>query len=127
MSFRARLAIAAAAAVALAVVLASATVYLVVRNQLRGTVDDALQDRAVEIQHAPLHAIQTGDQTFLEPGPRLGGAPGYFQVVSADGETIRPPDETVELPVTDEVREVAQRQPRRVPVATRTSPASTCA
>jgi two-component system, OmpR family, sensor histidine kinase MprB len=109
-SFRARLAIAAAAAVALAVVLASATVYVVVRNQLRGTVDNALRDRAVEIQHAPLHAIQTGDDTFIDPGPELGGAPGYFQVVSANGETIRPPNETVELPVNEDVRAVASGQ-----------------
>ena len=110
MSFRARLAIAAAAAVALAVVLASATVYVVVRNQLRGTVDNALRERAVEIQHAPLHAIQTGDDTFIDPGPELGGAPGYFQVVSANGETIRPPNETVELPVNEDVRAVASGQ-----------------
>ena len=107
MSFRARLAVAAAAAVALAVVFASAAVYLVVRNQLRGTVDAALRDRAAEVQHAPLHAIRAGDQAFLEPGPELGGAPGYFQVVSANGETIRPPNETVELPVSDAVRAVA--------------------
>ena len=39
MSFRARLAIAAAAAVALAVVLASVVVYVVVRNELRGTLE----------------------------------------------------------------------------------------
>ena len=76
MSFRSRLAVAAAAAVALAVVFASAAVYLVVRNQLRGTVDAALRDRAAEVQHAPLHAIRAGDQAFLEPGPELGGAPG---------------------------------------------------
>ena len=49
MSFRARLALVAAAAVALAVVLASVTTYVVVRDQLRDTVDDALQERADEI------------------------------------------------------------------------------
>ena len=107
MSFRARLAIAAAAAVALAVVLASVTVYVVVRSELRGTLDSALHDRAAQVQHEPLRAFQAGDQAFLEPGPQLGGAPGYFQVVSADGDTIRLPNETVELPVTDAVREVA--------------------
>jgi two-component system sensor histidine kinase MprB len=106
-SFRARLAIAAAAAVALAVVLASVTVYVVVRSELRGTLDSALHDRAAQVQHEPLRAFQAGDQAFLEPGPQLGGAPGYFQVVSADGDTIRLPNETVELPVTDAVREVA--------------------
>jgi two-component system sensor histidine kinase MprB len=109
-SFRARLAIAAAAAVALAVVLASVTVYLVVRSELRGTLDSALRDRAAQIQHEPLRAFQAGDQAFLEPGPQLGGAPGYFQVVSAKGQTLRLPNETVELPVTDAVREVASRQ-----------------
>ena len=110
MSFRARLAIAAAAAVALAVVLASVTVYVVVRSELRGTLDSALRDRAAEVQHEPLRAFQAGDDAFLEPGPQLGGAPGYFQVVSADGATIRLPNETVELPVTDAVREVASGQ-----------------
>jgi two-component system sensor histidine kinase MprB len=109
-SFRARLAIAAAAAVALAVLLASATVYLVVRNQLRGTIDSALRSRAAEVQHEPLRTIQTGEGAFLAPGPELGGAPGYFQVVGANGDTIRPPDETVELPVTDAVRAVASGQ-----------------
>jgi two-component system, OmpR family, sensor histidine kinase MprB len=109
-SFRARLAIAAAAAVALAVVLASVTVYVVVRSELRGTLDSALRDRAAQVQHEPLRAFQAGDQAFLEPGPQLGGAPGYFQVVSADGDTIRLPNETVELPVTDAVREVASGQ-----------------
>ena len=107
MSFRARLAIAAAAAVALAVVLASVAVYIVVRNELRGTLDSALRDRAAQVQHEPLRAFQAGDQAFLEPGPQLGGAPGYFQVVNADGDTIRLPNETVELPVTDAVRDVA--------------------
>jgi hypothetical protein len=69
MSFRARLAIAAAAAVALAVVLASVAVYVVVRNELRGTLDSALRDRAAQVQHEPLRAFQAGDQAFLEPGP----------------------------------------------------------
>ena len=110
MSFRARLAIAAAAAVALAVVLASVTVYVVVRSELRGTLDSALRDRAAQVQHEPLRAFQAGDDAFLEPGPQLGGAPGYFQVVSANGDTIRLPNETVELPVTDAVREVANGQ-----------------
>jgi two-component system sensor histidine kinase MprB len=106
MSFRARLALVAAAAVALAVVLASAVVYVVVRDELRSTVDDALRDRAAEISRFPLRAIQEGDRPVLE-GPGLGGAPGYIQVVQSDGTTIRPPQETVELPVSDHVLSVA--------------------
>jgi two-component system sensor histidine kinase MprB len=110
MSFRARLALVATAAVALAVVLASAAVYVVVRNQLRGTVDDALKGRAAEISRFPLRAFQSGDQAFLERGPGLGEAPGYIQVVTLDGDTIRAPDARVALPVSDRVLEVAQGQ-----------------
>jgi two-component system sensor histidine kinase MprB len=105
-SFRARLALVAAAAVALAVLLASAVVYVVVRDELRGTVDDALRDRAAEISRFPLRAIQEGDRPVLQ-GPGLGGAPGYIQVVQSDGTTIRPPEERVELPVSDHVLAVA--------------------
>jgi two-component system sensor histidine kinase MprB len=107
MSFRARLAIVAASAVALAVVLASAVVYIVVRNQLRGTVDAALRDRAAEISHSPLRAIQEGDRAVLD-AHELGGAPGYIQVVQSNGTTIRPPNEAIELPVSDQVLAVAK-------------------
>jgi two-component system, OmpR family, sensor histidine kinase MprB len=79
-----------------------------VRNQLRGTVDDALQDRAAQVLQTPIRAFRFGDEPFLVPGPPLGGAPGYIQLVTADGETIRPPDERVELPVSDEQLAVAR-------------------
>jgi two-component system, OmpR family, sensor histidine kinase MprB len=108
MSFRARLALVATAAVALAVVLASVVVYVVVRDQLRGTVDDALKDRAAEISRFPLRAFQSGDQAFLERGPGLGEAPGYIQVVTIDGDTIRAPEARVALPVSDQVLAVAR-------------------
>ena len=97
MSFRARLALVAAAAVALAVVLASVVVYVVVRDQLRAPVDDSLKGRAADISRVPLRAFQAGDRAFLERGPGLGGAPGYIQVVTSDGDAIRAPDATVEL------------------------------
>jgi two-component system sensor histidine kinase MprB len=98
----------AAAAVALVVVLASAVVYLVVRNQLRGTVDSALRDRAADVSHEPIRAFRIGGQAFLGPGPGLGGAPGYFQLVESDGTTVRPPGEDVELPVSGHVLAVAR-------------------
>jgi two-component system sensor histidine kinase MprB len=107
MSFRARLALVAAAAVALAVVLASVVVYVVVRDQLRAPVDDSLKDRAADISRFPLRAFQAGDQAFLERGPGLGGAPGYIQVVTSDGDTIRAPDATVQLPITQRTLDVA--------------------
>lgn len=112
MSFRARLALVAAAAVALAVVLASVVVYVVVRNQLRGTVDEALRDRAAEVVRAPLRAFRVGGDAFLAPGARLGGAPGYIQLVDSDGVTIRPPEDLFELPVSEDELAVARGERR---------------
>jgi len=109
MSFRVRLTLVAAAAVALAVVLASAVVYVVVRDQLRAEVDEGLHSRAGEIARIPLEAVPSpGGEFFLRiPGPRFGGAAGYVQVVDADGKTIRPPEATVPIPVQNRAREVA--------------------
>ena len=109
MSFRVRLTLVAAAAVAFAVVLASAVVFVVVRDQLRAEVDEALRDRAAAISRGPLEAVPSigGELTLRIPGPVLGGAAGYVQVVEQDGTTIRPRGARVPIPVDDEVEEVA--------------------
>ena len=99
MSFRLRLTLVAAAAVALAVVLAAPVVYVVVRGELRGQVDDALQARADGLADVPLRAIRSAEGFSLAPQPALGGASGYIQVVQADGSTLRPPNEQIALPV----------------------------
>jgi two-component system sensor histidine kinase MprB len=111
MTFRARLTLVAAAAVAFAVVLASALVYLVVREELRAQVDEGLQERAETIARIPLSAERsplTGEFFLRIPPPALGGAPGYVQVVGEEGGTLRPPGEDVELRVTQRAREVAR-------------------
>jgi two-component system, OmpR family, sensor histidine kinase MprB len=102
MSFRARLTLVAAAAVAIAVVLSSAVVYVLVRDQLRDDVDAALKARAVEIQHAPRLGLLPDVQD-----PELGGAGGYFQIVSSTGAVRRPPGADIPIPVTNRVIEVA--------------------
>jgi two-component system, OmpR family, sensor histidine kinase MprB len=96
-SFRARLALVAAAAVALAVVLASVATYVVVREELRDTVDEALAERADDIARQPLERV------FFGPSPALGGAGGYPQLVRADGETLVRRGATVRLPVDERV------------------------
>jgi two-component system sensor histidine kinase MprB len=108
-SIRARLALAAAVAVAAAVAMASAVVYVAVRNELRAPVDSALASRAQQISRLPLSAIERrpGEFFLRIPRPALGGAGGYVQVVAADGQTIRPEEETVELPPTAIVLAVA--------------------
>jgi two-component system sensor histidine kinase MprB len=103
-SFRARLTIVAAAAVALAVVLASAVVYIVVRDQLRGTVDAGLERTARAIPHLPPNAL---DRLASPPG-ELGGPTGYPQIVRADGATYRPLNSPVALPITKRVLAVAR-------------------
>jgi two-component system, OmpR family, sensor histidine kinase MprB len=100
MSFRARLALVAAAAVAFAVVVASAVVWLVVRNQLYRQLDNGLRTRAAEIAGGPPpHSeVGPGGRVFLDlPGTVLGL--DYIQVVNADGSTLRPYGETKPLPV----------------------------
>jgi two-component system sensor histidine kinase MprB len=103
-SFRTRLALAAAAAVALAVILASLTVFLVVRSELRAEVDDALRNRAEEISRLPPDMV---GRALFGRGPGLGGAEGYPQVVEPDGSTHRSPGDDVPLPVSDRVIDVA--------------------
>ena len=106
MSFRTRLTLVAAAAVALAVVVASLVVFLVVRNQLRGQVDNALQTRAKEIvQGRPgLHI----DQGYLEGVPPTFGGGDYVQIVDAGGHVFRTRFESGSLPPSEDATAVAK-------------------
>ncbi len=109
MSLRARLTLAAALAVAAAVALASLLTYVVVRDQLRGEVDDALRARAQDISHMPLRLNQVSPDEFLVdiPRPALGGAAGYIQLVRATGSPARAEHDPVALPVTTRDRKIA--------------------
>ena len=109
MSFRARLTLVAAVAVAVAVAVASVVAYLAVRSELRGQVDDALDQRAELVAGIPIGIVETHPgQFFLRiPAPALGGPGGYVQVVTSGGGTLRPRGEELPLPVDDRTREVA--------------------
>jgi two-component system, OmpR family, sensor histidine kinase MprB len=104
MSFRVRLTLVAATAVAFAVALASAVVYVVVRNELRAQVDDSLRDRAVEVSRAP---VPRG-RFFNIPAPLFGGPGGYIQAVRSDGRTFLSRDAEIPIPVTERALEVAE-------------------
>jgi two-component system sensor histidine kinase MprB len=109
MSFRARLALVAAAAVALAVVVASAVVFVVVRGQLLGQVDDALKTRARAFtagQPGPgLHI----DNNILEgvPGAPFGSQSEFVQAVPGNGPPVITAYETGSLPVSAKARSAA--------------------
>lgn len=108
MSFRARIAIASAAAVALAVVLASALVYVIARDQLRAPIDDALERRSAEILRQELRVFETQSGVhFLAVRPEFGEARGYVQLVESDGTVLVPPLQDLKLPAGDDVRAVA--------------------
>jgi two-component system sensor histidine kinase MprB len=106
-SFRGRLTIAAAAAVAVAIALAAPVVYVVVRNELLGQVDDSLRERATSIARIPLRPgfdAQGHVGVTIPPGP-FGDPGGYVQYVDSHGTVATPNDEhyagedVVKLPV----------------------------
>ena len=103
MSFRARLALVAAAAVALAVVAASFVVYFIVKDQLRGPIDNSLQVIADKIQHSP-----DAGRLIYHPTSDLGGAPGYPQGIWPTGQRVLSAPDATPLPIIGKDVEVAR-------------------
>jgi two-component system sensor histidine kinase MprB len=135
-SLRTRIAASAALAVALVVVIAAGAIYLGVRAELRGEVDDSLRDRSGEIARlagdggpgvppgdarggpadegrgAPPSGEGTGTPAPDFPAPpreRFGGPGGVAQLVSPSGRVLRPPGGGEALPVDARTREIASR------------------
>jgi two-component system, OmpR family, sensor histidine kinase MprB len=113
-SFRARQTLVTALAVALAIAAASAIVYVLVRGELRGQVDDALRERAAFVTHEPLRTgpdRETG-QLVLRlpgrgPGPTLDSSDVFIQAVGTDGQVIPMESDQATFPVTDETLDAA--------------------
>ena len=104
MSYRVRLTLAVALAVAIAVAGASALTYVLVRNQLRGQVDDSLRERVASVQVRVDFDPVTGGPRFDLPPERFGRATGITQIVTSDGDVHRQRDATVALPVSQRTR-----------------------
>jgi two-component system, OmpR family, sensor histidine kinase MprB len=104
MSLRRRLALIAAASVAVAVLIAVVVSYVVVREQLRSQVDNALTAQAAAIQSGDYHAI-------AQPVPGIpasaGGPAQYVQVVFPDG-SARSVTGNLPLPVSANTSAVAK-------------------
>lgn len=103
MSLGHRLTLAAAGAVAAAILLLSGLTYVIVRAELRGEVDRSLREQADRARAAadaagPLPAGGLPEQAPLPPGAALGGPRGYLQLVSPEGEVVRAPGASHELP-----------------------------
>jgi two-component system, OmpR family, sensor histidine kinase MprB len=88
--------------VAVAVAGASAATYVLVRNELRGQVDETLEDASHGLLRE-LRVFEDGDEQFLGVRPgRFGGVNVFTQVVRADGEAITERGATTELPVSEQ-------------------------
>src|SRR5436190_67991 len=136
MSLRTRIAGVAGLAVAIAIVLGAGLAYVAIRSELRGEVDSALRDRVAPLETrfttggpgdpgayggpAPPPGIGGGvaydkDRSpliykiFDRHAPAFGGAAGYVQFITPEGDVLRPPDEHGELPAGNEARTVAGR------------------
>jgi len=96
-SLRTRLTLAAAIAVSVAVALTSVIAYTTVRDQLLTEADRALRVQSEQV----VRSRRVPD--LLEGRSPVRGdfarSEQYFQVVNADGTTVTPPDQAVELPV----------------------------
>jgi two-component system sensor histidine kinase MprB len=102
MSFRARITLVAAAAVAVAVALGSFVTYVIVRDELRGSVDSALRERAAQAQ---LGVGRLGRFAVDFPRVPFGGTGAVAQIVPAD-DSFPIPGASV-LPETGRARSVA--------------------
>jgi len=110
-TLRARLTLVAALAVAVAVALASVVVYAVVRDELRGQLDERLFARADEVARTPLdvtRGYEPGEFFLRVPRPLLGAPGGYLQLVSSSGAVARAEHDAVALPVDARTRAVAR-------------------
>jgi two-component system sensor histidine kinase MprB len=99
----------AALVVALAVGVSVAVAYAVTSRNLHGQLDDQLRHQVAQLQQQARFSAQGG---FPELRLRVefGQPGGYVQVVTPNGQTGRPQDQTVDLPVSSSDRKVAAAQ-----------------
>jgi two-component system, OmpR family, sensor histidine kinase MprB len=108
-SFRERLILLSAAAVAAAVVVSSGIVFVVVRGELRGEVDDRLEELAGRVSvGSVIDAFYQQERgVFILPRDPIGTQAGYAQIVQRDGTVVQPRGRQLEVPVTPRTLEVA--------------------
>jgi len=115
LTFRLRLAIAAAVAVAATVAIASGVIYVVMKDQLLKSADQQLIAQAVQTQRDPHfleHAFgaDSGPLTASPRGP--SAAATYIQAVRDDGKTALTANELDKVPVSQDTLLVASGKKR---------------
>jgi two-component system, OmpR family, sensor histidine kinase MprB len=107
MTFRARLTSAAAAAVALAIAIASVAIFVSVRSELRGQIDDQLEALGHQVSSFPAQQGPPGEPIHLPVGPFGADAPGFARVVDSSGAVVGPTADLPAFPVDAGARAVA--------------------
>ncbi|HEV7751621.1 MAG TPA: HAMP domain-containing sensor histidine kinase [Baekduia sp.] len=117
MTFRRRIVLLAAVAVALAIALAVTITYIIVRRDLRASVDAGLRGTMPQVTfiRAQTKEGASGPVTRVDgvgvrvqvPDSAFGAAKGIAQATLVTGRTILPEDAGGPLPVTDAVKAVA--------------------
>jgi two-component system, OmpR family, sensor histidine kinase MprB len=100
------------------VVAAAVAVYVGVRGELRGEVDESLRERAASVLgFGDGQAFERGGPPRFGRGPGLppapppepfGGAEAYVQLVLPNGRVLRRPSASEALPVEERAREIAR-------------------
>ena len=116
MPLRRRIGLLTALAVGITVLVAGVITYVVVRDELRGQVDDALTaqaDRARDVARTPptFPAPPPSGSTTVPLPPPSVGAPTAIQIIQAGGSVVRLPTSQVRVPVTAADRAVATGSP----------------
>ena len=107
MTLRARLTLASGLAVFVALAVASAVIYVVVRDQELDQIDSSLQARVPVISGVvPLDPFNPG--TIAVEGTNLGAAGGYSQFVDLNGATALPKGEHTSIPIDARTLAVAR-------------------
>jgi two-component system, OmpR family, sensor histidine kinase MprB len=131
MTLRNRLTLAAAVAVAVAVVASSAVIYVIVRGELRGDVDESLRERATEIAHEQAVRVNGVARELLLPSLDSSGT--YAHIIFAN-RVVGPPGIQVPFQPSERAQAVALgNQPayfedvtvRGTPVRVLTAPVAT--
>jgi two-component system sensor histidine kinase MprB len=113
MTFRLRLAIAAAVAVAATVAIASGVIYVVMRDQLRSSADKQLLQQAAQLQQdvgSLQHAFDPRRPFFSGPRHGPSATSTYMQLVSDSGLTRLTSDELARVPVNKSTLAVASQE-----------------
>jgi two-component system, OmpR family, sensor histidine kinase MprB len=110
LTLRRRLTLLAAGAVAVAVCLAALGAYLAVRSELRGQVDEALEQRTGFVADAAAARSEVANPFAQElaqvpgdvpPGPLAIGSVDAVQAISPTGAVLPTPRSTARLPISD--------------------------